>query len=154
MCDVPRQEGGPMMNMPIVVLSNGLRVGNFSSPHDFVFEDGSVLPRCSDERVKAGSVEAEFQTEDRGVWSDIVGMKDRPTEECDKLLSEAVALWDEGKVDLVIVPRRLLDAIKMFGALGLSMADSSDSYGHPFRTGRLTPDGRINKIHHIDLFCA
>jgi len=32
---------------PIVTLSNGLVVANFSSPHEFRFTDGSVLEACS-----------------------------------------------------------------------------------------------------------
>ena len=42
--------------LPIVKLSNGLRVANFCSPHIFEFEDGSVLGQRSQEwanRVKA-----------------------------------------------------------------------------------------------------
>lgn len=39
------------MEMPCVVLSSGLIVHNFSSPHEFRFDDGSVLPPCSAERA-------------------------------------------------------------------------------------------------------
>lgn len=38
------------MKIPIITLSNGLKVANFSSPHSFTFTDGSVLPACSNER--------------------------------------------------------------------------------------------------------
>jgi hypothetical protein len=38
---------------PVVHLSNGLRVVNFSSPHPFNFVDGSVLSACSKERSTA-----------------------------------------------------------------------------------------------------
>lgn len=36
----------------ITKLSNGLRVANFSSPHPFTFEDGSVIPAVNDLIVK------------------------------------------------------------------------------------------------------
>jgi len=35
--------------MTTTVLKNGLRVGNFSSPHDFLFNDGSILPAVDKE---------------------------------------------------------------------------------------------------------
>lgn len=38
--------------MTIITLSNGKKVGNFSSPHPFTFEDGSVLPAVSEEKAK------------------------------------------------------------------------------------------------------
>ena len=41
-----------MEEMPITVLSNGIRVANFSSPHDFEFEDSSILKACSKERAE------------------------------------------------------------------------------------------------------
>lgn len=40
------------LDIPVVVLCNGLRVANFSSPHSFTFTDGTVLPACSIERAK------------------------------------------------------------------------------------------------------
>jgi hypothetical protein len=33
----------------VITLSNGKRVANFSSPHPFTFEDGSILPAVPDE---------------------------------------------------------------------------------------------------------
>ena len=36
------------MNSPRITLSNGLTIANFSSPHPFTFEDGTVLPSVSD----------------------------------------------------------------------------------------------------------
>jgi hypothetical protein len=37
---------------PVVTLENGLRIANLSSPHPFQFEDGTVLPACSEFRCK------------------------------------------------------------------------------------------------------
>ena len=39
---------------PTAILSNGVGVANFSSPHPFNFTDGTVLDRCDSERVAAG----------------------------------------------------------------------------------------------------
>lgn len=44
--------------MKIVTLSNGLRVANFSSPHDFNFTDGSILPTVDAEKSKRLSMES------------------------------------------------------------------------------------------------
>lgn len=40
------------LDIPVVSLSSGLKVANFSSPHSFEFTDGTVLPACSMERAK------------------------------------------------------------------------------------------------------
>lgn len=49
-------------NLPSVRLSNGLVVANYSSPHTFLFEDGSILGECSDERAKLTIVESNENT--------------------------------------------------------------------------------------------
>lgn len=38
---------------PSAVTSKGLTIINFSSPHEFKFDDGTVLPACTPERSKA-----------------------------------------------------------------------------------------------------
>jgi hypothetical protein len=38
--------------MVTIELSNGKKVGNFSSPHPFTFEDGSILPAVSPEEAE------------------------------------------------------------------------------------------------------
>ena len=43
---------------PVTTLSNGVRVMNFSSPHAFTFEDGSILEACSPELSNRGKLEA------------------------------------------------------------------------------------------------
>lgn len=39
------------LRVPVVRLSNGVVVANFSSPHSFEFTDGTILPACSLERA-------------------------------------------------------------------------------------------------------
>ncbi len=46
--------------MDIIQLSNGKKIANFSSPHPFTFEDGTVLPARSNEeaqRLKVNFIE-------------------------------------------------------------------------------------------------
>ena len=45
----------------IIELDNGLKVGNFSSPHDFIFEDNSILPAVSD--IEADRLSVTFNEE-------------------------------------------------------------------------------------------
>ena len=50
----------------ITKLSNGLKVGNFSSPHPFTFEDGSVIPAVNNndsQRLKVNFNETVIQTD-------------------------------------------------------------------------------------------
>lgn len=44
--------------LPAVVLSNGLVVANYSSPHPFLFEDESVLDACSNERATLTAIQS------------------------------------------------------------------------------------------------
>jgi hypothetical protein len=47
----------------IVILSNGKRVANFSSPHEFKFVDGTILPAVSNEdaeKYKVDFIETEI----------------------------------------------------------------------------------------------
>lgn len=127
-------------NMPIIRLSNGLKVANFSSAHPFIFEDGSKLPGCSDERCNLLSLTAEEVVRrsrcDR--YNDIQ-LRYRMSD----IVAEAL-LWADANdnVDIVIVPLPVLEAIKeshMFIA------------GHKFRTCRVKD--RVTKICHIDRFC-
>ncbi len=46
-----------MTPAPAVRLKSGLVVANFSSPHVYNFDDGSVLGRCEPDRVEGGSVD-------------------------------------------------------------------------------------------------
>lgn len=59
-----------------ITLGNGLLVINFSSPHEFTFQTGEILPACSKERAEAmkvdtGDVEAELD----GVLEDIIDVQ-------------------------------------------------------------------------------
>ncbi len=61
---------------PMVELSNGLVVANFSSPHSFTFTTGEVLGACAGERAKALMLESEEIETTRAVglkhqWTDI-----------------------------------------------------------------------------------
>jgi len=134
------------MKMPIITLESGLKVANFSSPHEFRFTDGSVLPACSPERATLGKLKAIEVEVDRYSWTDI-DLEFRMSDAVEKMLQEALQLWFDGKVNIVIVPFPVLNAVKEH-----DWFDTADSYGHPFRTIRSAD--RVKKINHADRFCC
>jgi hypothetical protein len=101
------------MNMPQTTLSNGIVVANFSSPHTFNFEDGSVIERCDSDRVKLGSLKA-TEVESEGIKGTIdINLKFELSESVEQLLNEA----EKSGVDIYIVPFPVLGAIKEAGRL-------------------------------------
>jgi len=132
--------------MPIVVLKNGTRVGNFSSPHEFRFDDGSVLPACPPERVQAGALEVQEATvrHPKG-WTDIK-LNWTLSDSCCRLISESAALFAQDHVDVVLVPLPVMTVIKR----DLHVV-SRDIASWPFRVVRVAD--RTSKVIHADRFC-
>jgi len=100
--------------MPTVRLSNGLLIGNFSSPHPFEFVDGSVLPACDPDRSKFAQLDAvEYITteEIRGVGVDIISLKFLMTEPLRAELEAAKA----SEADVVLIPFPVMNAAKEAG---------------------------------------
>lgn len=124
--------------VPKVSLSNGLRVANFSSPHPFTFEDGSVLEACSAERAKTlmlGSIEVE--TPNRGGWTDI-GLEWELSAAVEDALIE---LEQDDEVDIVLVPFPVMTALKEAGRdVGKARV--------------IRVRDRVTKEIHIDRFCC
>lgn len=95
---------------PIVQLSNGLRVANFSSAHPFTFSDGTVLPGCALEMGKALELQ---KTEvpvvnSHGRWADV-----RLVFELSEPVATALAVLEaRPDVDIVLVPLPVLEAIR------------------------------------------
>jgi len=95
------------------VLSNGVGVANFSSPHTFKFTDGTILDRCDPERVKAGSlnrdrIEEPFPgLENKGIVAEQPVFSTTP-----ELLAELREVCDYWDVDVVLIPFPLLDALR------------------------------------------
>lgn len=98
-------------NVPVVTLSNGLRVANFSSPHTFKFVDGTELPACSKERALHLMLGA-LEHEENGIkgTTDIV-IEWTMTVAVQQAL-EALQARDD--IDLVLVPLPVMTVIKDF----------------------------------------
>ena len=101
-----------MTDMTITTLSTGLRVGNFSSPHEFKFTDGSVLPACSEERARLLMLEATEYLVPSGCgrYADI-GLTFSMSGEVAAALDAA----EQTDVDLVLIPFPVMTAMKQAG---------------------------------------
>lgn len=99
--------------MDVIQLSNGKNVANFSSPHPFTFEDGTVLPAKSNEeaqRLKVDFIEHKDPDAIEGYSVDMqltFKLSDAVMEEIDK--------WERiaggGHVDVVFCPLPMIKAL-------------------------------------------
>ena len=126
-----------------VILSNGIGVANFSSPHPFNFTDGTVLNRCDPERVKAGSlnrdrIEEPFPgLENKGIVAEQPVFSTTP-----ELLAELREVCDYWDVDVVLIPFPLLDALRR-----------EDLLSDFPKVATVCVANRETKEIHIDRFC-
>lgn len=121
--------------MNIVTLTNGLKVGNFSSPHPFTFVDGTVLDAVYDKESKRLSMKVEEIQKEHTVRV-LFSLTTEIFDEMDK--------WLQEDVDVVIIPLPMLQALHR-------KYSESELYKWPFRTVRM--EDRINKLAAIDKFC-
>lgn len=146
---------------PVTTLTNGLRVANFSSAHEYHFVDGSVLPACSAERCEWLSMEPVEVTAPSkcGRWVDIlIRFKVTP-----QVLAQLLIMQDDDAVDVVLAPRVVVEAVD--GALvdGVLGGESNSNFDTgplqlramnsltKLRTNRVAD--RVKKLNHIDRFC-
>jgi len=124
----------------IVTLSNGKRAANFSSPHIFTFEDGSVLPAVSDrmaENLKIDFIEAVSANGDVELTFSLPEVVKLEMENWKRN-------YESGKVNVVFCPLPMISAIKeKHGKEWLK-----DS---PFRAVRI--EDRIKKLVNINKQC-
>jgi hypothetical protein len=132
----------------VLTLSNGKRVANFSSPHRFLFEDGSVLlPVSIEESKRLSMIVEENQLNDRGDTTIEHSLPDA--------IEIEMQYWKElhkqGKVDVVFCPYPMIRAI--WTNVRNNMADDSEVEKYmlsmPFRSvctvNRLTKASSITK---------
>ena len=123
--------------IPVVTLQNGIRVANFSSPHAFNFDDGTILPACSPERAKSLMLESTEREILRGRWTDI---------ELEFSLSDSVRqavkeLELRTDIDIILVPLPVLQAL-----------EKAECYTQKCRVVRVAD--RVNKTIYSDKFCC
>jgi hypothetical protein len=129
--------------MQIITLSNGKKVGNFSSPHAFVFEDGSILPAVSEEEAERLRVTFHELGCPGGKQGDI-----HLAFELSEAVLREMAQWTDkfvlDEVDVVFCPLPMITALKqIYGFEWLAI--------RPFRTIRI--EDRINKFVSIHKQC-
>jgi hypothetical protein len=126
----------------IVTLSNGKRVANFSSPHSFAFEDGSILHAHSEEVsefLKVNFIETELEDGD-------IMLHFTLSAQVEDAMKEYLEMWFLGMVDVVFCPLPMITAIKENTAYGLDYLIES-----PFRSIR--QEDRIKKLVSIHKQC-
>jgi len=132
------------MDKSIVTLTNGLRVGNFSSPHPFNFVDGTVLPRASQEDAVLGKLDVE-EIEQPGIKGTTdIDITFKMSTGCAALIFAWTQLAEQGEVDVVLIPLPVKQA--MAAQLDKPLHDT------PFRVIRVAD--RETKAIHIDRFCV
>lgn len=122
---------------PVVTLSTGVRVANFSSPHEFTFTDGSVLPACSDQRARWYMLKSDELETDQGKWVDIELQFFTSAD----IELEISALEKRDDIDIILVPFPVLEAHKQLG-LGVGKC----------RVCRMAD--RVSKMIYHDRFCV
>lgn len=129
--------------MEIVTLTNGVRVANFSSPHSFTFEDGTILPAVSNEiaeKYKVTFLEGRMKHKNKPIY-DITLRFELSADIIDRM-EVFKELWTKGELDIVLCPLPMLTQLKK---------EFYDLFNSPFRTIRV--ENRITKEISITKFC-
>tara|TARA_R110002020_G_scaffold134164_2_gene299265 strand:- start:1008 stop:1442 length:435 start_codon:yes stop_codon:yes gene_type:complete len=128
-----------------VRLSNQLIVGNFSSPHPFTFEDGSVLDAVSDyDSMRLKVIFNETIVQERSTVM-TVSLDFSLTADVLEEMEIWTKMWKHNDVDIVLC------ALPMIQALQKNIVnDDYHILDSPFRAVRLK--NRIKKLASIDTF--
>ncbi len=133
----------------VITLTNGLRVANFSSPHPFNFEDGSILEACQADRVKAGALNREDEERPWGMWdrNDIIAVVPKFTLS-EQVWGLLVELEQDKGIDIVLVPFPVLEALRNAkGTGGMSFLEMVT------KVGTICVKDRQTKEIYINRFC-
>jgi len=97
---------------PVVTLAGGARVANFSSPHPFTFDDGSILPACESDRVHSLML-SQVESERPGIAGTVdIDLRFDLTDEVKSAIDD---LNGDENVDIILVPFPVLSALKDAG---------------------------------------
>ena len=127
--------------MEVITLTNGKRVANFSSPHEFKFTDGSILPAVTPEEAEQYKV-IFIETIDENNGDILLEFK--LSDDIIKRMLLFMDMHTNDDVDVVIVPLPMLQALK-------DAAPFHEVKASPFRAVRI--EDRINKLVSIDKQC-
>lgn len=126
-------------HVPVITLSNGVRVANFSSPHSFKFVDGSELPACSDERAQETKLEA-VEKKVANPYCAVIDIH-LDWKVTRYVVSEMQRLQGRDDIDVILVPFPVMTALKNAGL-------------DPGKARVIRVADRVTKEIFIDKFCA
>lgn len=138
--------------MNIVKLSNGLRVANFSSPHDFKFEDGNILKACDDNRSELLKVNFDETKQtilyiNSGVKTENIKLDFSLSNVLADEIQSILDTWENHDLfDIILIPLSMMNAIKNDWRF-----DELNILDTPFRVIRMK--SRLDKVVRIDQFC-
>lgn len=134
-----------MININIVTLKNGLQVANFSSPHEFIFDEGTIVPAKSAgeaERLKVTFIESSHEIagggeEDNCIFHH-VRLRFELSEDIINELKSCEILYLNKELDVLLCPFPMIQAIE----------SHPDSEVRSFRSFcfSIRIEDRINKI--------
>jgi len=128
---------------PVITLDNGIRIANWSSPHEFKFTTGEVLPACTPERVKLMSLEIDEIVVNNEKWKDI----EMSTKVTETIYDDLRKLQDDDEIDIILVPFMVLDALK--NSYSTSYGSLSTEKCRVIRVAN-----RVTKEIYPDKFCC
>lgn len=133
----------------IITLSNGKRVANFSSAHNFDFEDGSVLPAISDERAIELSLQLSEDVNERGD----VRMEYDITREIEIEMDYWKRVHKLGEVDVVFCPYPMMEILWRNSRNNMFDDEKAEAYmeSMPFRS--VYRVSRVSKLVSITKQC-
>jgi hypothetical protein len=132
----------------VIILTNGLRVANFSSPHPFNFEDGNILEACAPDRVKAGALNREEEVRPWGMRGrdDVFAVVPKFSLS-EQVWSLLVELENDNDVDIVLIPFPVLEALRNArGEDGIPYLDKVSKVGTICVKDRQTKEIFINRF--------
>ena len=122
------------LDRPIVTLKNWLRVANFSSLHEFTFEDWTVVPWCEENKTIALSVLKKDTIIEKNDMFTTLSVSVELTDEINNEITYRMGIWQKKEVDIVMVPSRVIEWLKN---------KWFDILNSPFRNGK-----SISRLDH------
>lgn len=104
-----------MQQRPIITLTNGRRVMNFSSPHNFTFTDGTILPAVSNEESERLKI-LFIETPVKGGLRGDTHLNFSLTDAVEEAILRFHHLVEDDLVDVIYCPLPMIKAIrKIYG---------------------------------------
>ena len=129
--------------LKVVRLSNQLLVGNFSSPHQFTFDDGTVLDAVSDYDSMRLKVNFNEYLIDQQPTYKTIGLTFTLSDEVRREMEVWEKMWEHNDVDIVLCPLPMIQVLN-------EVRNGNATFNSPFRAVRMKD--RIKKTVSCDTF--